>query len=222
MRWLGLLFSLAPVATLGSNFNGLARRNVTAPDIPDRQPFGFASTVTGGGNPSPNNTFVVENMMDLREALEMTTPRTIYVRGEIKGNQINETTFGDCQMYIDESPVPEFNFTQYIMSYNDTYMNAVEAAADADEEFDGMNATEYLNVLKRQNVCTPFLVTALSTISLSSNNTITGMERPCPRHPEDPGVDRRTRERDSNRHGLDRLPQRREPQFQQPFEYHYP
>lgn len=91
-------------------------------------------------------------MMDFRKALTLTTPRTIYVKGELKGSQINETTNGDCQYYIDSSRVPDFNFTLYIMALNSTYTDAVKAAEAAGEEFEGRNATEYLNLLNRQNV----------------------------------------------------------------------
>lgn len=126
--------------------------NASTPTLPDRKPFGFGSMVTGGGTPTENNTYIVDNMMDFRTALELTTPRTIYVKGELKGNQINETTNGNCQLYIDSSRVPEYNFTLYIMALNETYTDAVKAAEAAGEEFEGRNATEYLNLLNRQNV----------------------------------------------------------------------
>lgn len=127
-------------------------RDASAPTLPDRKPFGFGSQVTGGGVATQNNTYVVDNMMDFRTALELTTPRTIYVKGELKGSEINETTTGDCQYYIDSSQVPDFNFTLYVMALNSTYTDAVKAAETAGEEFEGRNATEYLNLLNRQNV----------------------------------------------------------------------
>jgi hypothetical protein len=124
--------------------------------LPARQPFGFGIAATGGGVASENNTYVVDNMMDLRTVLKMPTPRTVYVRGEIQGNRINETFSGDCQYYIGSSGVPAFNFTLYIMALNATYTDAVKAAVAADETFEGRNATEYLALLNHQNVCTPF------------------------------------------------------------------
>lgn len=122
-----------------------------APDLPDRKPFGFGAAATGGGTPTPNNTFLVDNMPDLRAALKLETPRTVYVKGEIRGNEINETFAGDCQFYIDSSNNAKFNFTLYIQSYNETYMAAVKAASEAGEQYDGQNATELLDLLGRQN-----------------------------------------------------------------------
>ncbi|KAI1361000.1 pectin lyase fold/virulence factor [Xylaria arbuscula] len=122
-----------------------------APTLPDRAPFGFGAAATGGGEPRENNTYVVDNMMDLRTVLKMEGPRTVYVQGEILGNQINESFSGDCQYYIDASGVPEFNFTVYVMALNSTYTDAVKAAVAADETFEGRNATEYLALLNHQN-----------------------------------------------------------------------
>ncbi|KAI0103832.1 polysaccharide lyase family 1 protein [Nemania sp. FL0031] len=121
------------------------------PSLPDREPFGFGAAATGGGVPIENNTYVVDNMMDLRTVLKMNTPRTVYVQGEILGSQINETFAGDCQYYIDSSNVPAFNFTLYIMSLNATYTDAVKAAVAANQTFEGRNATEYLVLLNHQN-----------------------------------------------------------------------
>ncbi|KAI1121965.1 pectin lyase fold/virulence factor [Nemania abortiva] len=121
------------------------------PLLPDRRPFGFGAAATGGGTAGGNNTYVVDNTMDLRMVLKMDTPRTVYVKGEIRGSQINETFAGDCQYYIDSSNVPGFNFTLYIMSLNATYTDAVKAAVAANQTFDGRNATEYLALLNHQN-----------------------------------------------------------------------
>lgn len=154
MFWQQTFFFL-PLAALAADAHAFHHRraeNASSPALPDRQPFGFGSEATGGGTPTDSNTFVVDNMMDLRTAMELTTPRTIYVKGEITGNQINETTFGDCQWYIDNSNVKSYNFTLYLMAMNETYMAAVKAASAADAEFEGQNATEYLTVLKKQNV----------------------------------------------------------------------
>lgn len=124
-------------------------RQDSTPVLPDRQPFGFADQVTGGGD---GTVYVVENMMDLRTALSKAEPRTVYVKGEITGNQINETTYGTCQLYIDTSSVPNYNFTLYVMALNTTYTDSVKAAVAAGETFEGKNATEYLALLNRQNV----------------------------------------------------------------------
>ncbi|KAI1149229.1 pectin lyase fold/virulence factor [Nemania diffusa] len=121
------------------------------PSLPGRAPFGFGASATGGGVADETNTYVVDNMMDLRAVLKMDTPRTVYVQGEIRGSQINETFAGDCQYYIDSSGVPAYNFTLYIMSLNATYTDAVKAAVAANQTFEGRNATEYLALLNHQN-----------------------------------------------------------------------
>ncbi|KAI0541830.1 polysaccharide lyase family 1 protein [Xylaria digitata] len=121
------------------------------PVLPEREPFGFGAAATGGGGAHENNTYVVDNMMDLRAVLKLDQPRTVYVQGQIRGNQINETFSGDCQYYIDSSNVPRFNFTLYVMSLNATYTDAVKAAIATNETFEGRNATEYLELLNRQN-----------------------------------------------------------------------
>lgn len=121
-----------------------------SPVLPDRSPFGFGAQVTGGG--STNNTYIVDNMMDLRSALTNAEVRTVYVKGEIKGSQVNETTVGNCQYYIDTSTVPGYNFTLYLMALNTTYTDAVKAAVASNETFEGRNASEYLTLLGKQNV----------------------------------------------------------------------
>lgn len=128
--------------------------NASAPTLPDRQPFGFGSNVTGGGTPTDENTFVVDNVADLRAALQLSTPRTIYVKGELQGTRINETMSADCQYYIDSSNVKNYNFTLYLMAMNETYTDSVKAAVAAGELFDGKDATEYLALLNHQNVTT--------------------------------------------------------------------
>lgn len=148
MLILHTLLALGHVAGTALAVNPLARQD-SEPSLPDRQPFGFAEQVTGGGN---GTVYIVEDMMGLRTALTAAEPRTVYVKGEIKGNQINESTYGDCQMYIDTSSVPNYNFTLYIMALNSTYTDAVKAAVAANETFEGQNATEYLALLNKQNV----------------------------------------------------------------------
>lgn len=151
MLWTAAALLLPFTGAVASRLHAVPR-DASAPTLPDRKPFGFASMVTGGGTPTPNNTYVVDNMVDFRTAMELETPRTIYVKGELKGSEINETTTGDCQFYIDSSRVPQFNFTLYVMALNSTYTDAVKAAETAGEEFEGKNATEYLALLNRQNV----------------------------------------------------------------------
>ncbi|KAK9424742.1 putative Pectin lyase fold/virulence factor [Seiridium unicorne] len=142
--WLLLLSQLARVTSATS----FSPRQDSEPVLPDRRPFGFAEQVTGGGN---GTVYVVDNMMDLRTALTVAEPRTVYVKGEITGSQINETAYGDCQLYIDTSSVPNYNFTLYIMALNSTYTDSVKAAIAANETFEGQNATDYLALLEHQN-----------------------------------------------------------------------
>ena len=122
------------------------------PTLPDRVPFGFGSEATSGGSPGPDSTYLVDNMMDLRTVLSMNSSRTVYVKGEIMGNQLTANTTGNCQYYIDTSRTPDCNFTKYIQSLNETYMATVKVASTAGEEFEGQNATELLTLLNHQNV----------------------------------------------------------------------
>ncbi|KAL1644239.1 hypothetical protein SLS58_004519 [Diplodia intermedia] len=139
------------LAAFSSLSYALQPYNGPAPDLPDRKPFGFGAAATGGGTPTANNTYVVDNMPDLRTVLKMESPRTVYVKGEIKGSEINETTTGGCQFYIDSSNNPDFNFTLYIQGMNETYTGLIQDAADAGTQFEGQNATELLDLITRQN-----------------------------------------------------------------------
>ena len=121
------------------------------PQLRDRSPFGFGKGVTGGGTPTSNSTYLVDNMIDLRTVLKIETPRTVYVKGNIYGNQLPGNMTGNCQYYIDNSTVPKFNFTKYIQAQNTSYMAEVKAAASAGVPFEGQNATDLLSVLNRQN-----------------------------------------------------------------------
>ncbi|KAF3939611.1 hypothetical protein ABW19_dt0202426 [Dactylella cylindrospora] len=145
--------SFLPCLLVGliSYSNALEPYTGPAPVLPLRHPFGFGKAVTGGGKPTKNNTYLVDNMPDLRAALTMTTPRTVYVKGEIFGNEINETVSANCQWYIDNSNVKQFNFTLYVQSLNSTYVAEVKAAAAAGEMIDGRNATEVATLLPRMN-----------------------------------------------------------------------
>lgn len=150
-----LSFALMGLSLLLPSSYALKPYNGTAPNLPDRQPFGFGTAATGGGTPLPNNTYLVDNMPDLRTVLKMETPRTVYVKGEIKGSEINATTTGDCQYYIDSSNNSKFNFTLYVQGMNDTYMDAVKTAAEEGGQFEGRNATELLELINHQNVSLP-------------------------------------------------------------------
>jgi hypothetical protein len=134
---------------------GLTPYTGDPPSLPDRSPFGFGSETTGGAADDGTNTYLVDNMVDLRTALTLDVPRVVYVKGELEGNEINSSFSADCQWYIDNSPNTDFNFTQYIMAYNETYMDEVEAAADAGEDIDGYDAAELYDLLKHQNVRAP-------------------------------------------------------------------
>ncbi|KAI1073430.1 pectin lyase fold/virulence factor [Whalleya microplaca] len=147
-----IIFTAFGVWPVFANYGDLRLRQEPDGLLPNREPFGFGHKATGGGkSDAANYTYVVETMMDLREVLRLSTPRTVYVKGEIKGNQINHTAFGNCQYYIDKSSVKDYNFTLYLMSTNQTYTDAVEGATAANEPFEGKNASEYLNLLNRQN-----------------------------------------------------------------------
>ncbi|KAF3910424.1 hypothetical protein ABW20_dc0105428 [Dactylellina cionopaga] len=138
-------------AGLASQAAALEPYTGPAPVLPLRFPFGFGKDVTGGGKPNKTTTYLVDNMPDLRTALSMTGPRTVYVKGEIFGNEINETFSGNCQWYIDTSNVKQYNFTLYIQSLNATYVAEVKAAAAANQIIDGRNATEVAALLPRMN-----------------------------------------------------------------------
>lgn len=138
-------FFIAPIARTQTLYNG------PAPNLPSRKPFGFGSAATGGGEPSPNNTYLVDNMVDLRAVLEMTTPRTVYVQGKIHGNEIDKNTSANCQWYIDHSNAKNFNFTRYVQSLNSTYTDWVKGVAAQNGTIDGMPATELAKLLGRQN-----------------------------------------------------------------------
>ncbi|EOD43225.1 putative pectate lyase protein [Neofusicoccum parvum UCRNP2] len=146
-----LSFALVALSLLAPSCHALQPYNGPAPELPDRSPFGFGAAATGGGTPTANNTYLVDNMPDLRAVLKMESPRTVYVKGEIKGSEINETTTGDCQFYIDTSNNPNFNFTLYVQAMNETYMDQIKAASEAGEQFEGQNATELLSLLDHQN-----------------------------------------------------------------------
>ncbi|KAL3422291.1 Pectate lyase plyB 1 [Phlyctema vagabunda] len=155
-----------------------------APDLPaDRQPFGFGVQTTGGAAANTSSVFLVDNMIDLRAALTLPYPRIVYVKGNVAGNEItsgpNGTVYADCQWYIDNGPVKNFNFTQYIMSLNSSYTDSVAAAAAANGTIDGYNATEYLVLLKKMNGWRPQAQNSQkiwAAINVQSNLTLIGWD----------------------------------------------
>ncbi|EPS38455.1 hypothetical protein H072_7795 [Dactylellina haptotyla CBS 200.50] len=168
------------VAGLISQVAALEFYTGPAPLLPLRFPFGFGKDVIGGGKPNKTNTYLVDNMVDLRTALSMSGPRTVYVKGEIFGNEINETYSADCQWYIDNSNVKQYNFTLYVQSLNVTYVAEVKAAAAANEIIDGRNATEVAALLPRMNGwrgTAQNVQKAYESINVKGNVTIIGWDR---------------------------------------------
>ncbi|KAF3110205.1 hypothetical protein TWF594_010147 [Orbilia oligospora] len=168
------LANLAYQATALEPYTGLP------PILPPRFPFGFGKDITGGGRPNKTNTYLVENMLDLRTVLSMTGPRTVYVKGEIFGNQVNETYSADCQWYIENSNVKQFNFTLYVQSLNATYVAEVKVAAAANEIIDGRNATELAALLPRMNGWRGTAQNSqkgYETINVKGNLTLIGWDR---------------------------------------------
>ncbi|KAF9466782.1 polysaccharide lyase family 1 protein [Collybia nuda] len=141
----GILFRAAVPASALLLYLGRPPSN-----LPLRTPFGFASTSTGGVGFN-SSTYVVTNATDLRVALKLPFPKVVYVNGTIYGNQLDDGSFADCQWYIDTSPVPNYNFTLYVLSLNTTYMSLVADAMAANVTFEGKNATELNILLRKQN-----------------------------------------------------------------------
>lgn len=137
---------------LAASAEALTAFTGTYPKLPSaRAPFGYGSNTTGGAE-NKSAVYVVENMMELREALTLDYKRTVYVKGEIDGLEISAGNIANCQWFIDNSRVKQFNFTQYFMSLNATYMTTVADAVAAGKTVDGHNATEYQKLLKKMNV----------------------------------------------------------------------
>ncbi len=127
----------------------------------NRSPFGFGSLTTGGSSSNSSSVFLVDNMPDLRTALSLPYPRTVYVQGNITGHQItfskgNGSTYGDCQWFIDTGAVKQFNFTRYVMSLNESYMESVGVEAGRNGTIEGVSAGEFLTLLKKMNVSFSF------------------------------------------------------------------
>lgn len=163
-----MLLSVRSLAAMAMLLSRIAQAELTpytgpAPNLPaNRSTFSFGSLATGGSAANSSSSFLVDNMPDLRAALTLPYPRIVYVKGNITGNQIttdavNGSTYADCQWFTDNSGGKQFNLTRYLMSLNTSYMDGVKLAADANGTVEGMNAMEYLALLKKMNVSIPFL-----------------------------------------------------------------
>ncbi|EKD12796.1 uncharacterized protein L3040_006950 [Drepanopeziza brunnea f. sp. 'multigermtubi'] len=156
----------------------------TPPALPEnRAPFSYGSLTTGGSAADPSAVFLVDNMPDLRTVLAMDSPRTVYIQGNITGNEITSAkdggTYADCQWYIDNSPSKQFNFTRYVMSLNESYMDSVKLESEKGGTVEGMDATEYLELLKRMNGWRPRVQNTQKewvSINVKSDLTLIGMD----------------------------------------------
>lgn len=160
-----MLLLVCPLAAVALLMGSAARAELTvytgpAPNLPaNRSTFSFGSLATGGSATNSSSIFLVDNMPDLRTALTLPYPRIVYVKGNITGHQItsdaaNGSTYADCQWFTDNSGAKQFNLTRYVMSLNTSYMDGVKLAADSNGTIEGMNAVEYLALLKKMNVGT--------------------------------------------------------------------
>ncbi|KAI9049851.1 hypothetical protein LZ554_006001 [Drepanopeziza brunnea f. sp. 'monogermtubi'] len=151
----------------------------TPPALPEnRSPFSYGSLATGG-SADPSAVFLVDNMPDLRTALEMDSPRTVYVKGNITGHEITSGTYADCQWFIENCPTKQFNFTRYVMSLNESYMDSVKLESENGGKVEGMDATEYLELLKKMNGWRPRAQNGQKdwvSISVKSDLTLIGLD----------------------------------------------
>ncbi|TRM55446.1 polysaccharide lyase family 1 protein [Schizophyllum amplum] len=152
------------------------------PDLSDT-PFGYAAASTGGTT-NESAVYVVSTLADLKEAAELPYTKTIYVNGTIHGNALDDGSMADCQTYIDttgsdNSASRQFNFTLYILAFNETYTALVDAAAEAGETFEGRNATEYSELLSHQNGWRPTVVATQKSqvgVRLTNNTSLVGLD----------------------------------------------
>lgn len=157
-------FILAALLALSTGvLSTLTEYHGKGPSLPDRAPFGFGSETTGGKG---GKQYVVTDMLQLREALKMTGPRTVYVKGTIDGSLgqdpvTNKSVKTDCAWYTEKS-IPQFNFTRYVMAWNESYMASVQAAIDQPSTSaettanlmvgDGLSLPEWQTLLKNHIV----------------------------------------------------------------------
>jgi hypothetical protein len=148
-------FIISLLAIAGITNGALVPYNGKAPDLPKRKPFGFGIAATGGAA-NKSAVYIAENMVDLRDALQLNYTRTVYVKGLIDGSVVKDNVTGklvktSCETYIQQA-APQFNFTQYMMSLNASYMASLEALPES-EVVEGKNVTEFISLLKQQVVC---------------------------------------------------------------------
>ncbi|KAG8961052.1 hypothetical protein FRC03_005831 [Tulasnella sp. 419] len=154
----------------------------TPPKLPSRQPFGFGSAATGGST-NTSAVYLVKNANELREAIALPYTKTIYVDGTMHGNQLSDGTMATCQTYIDRTgstgaAIRQFNFAQYLLSLNSTYMALVSQASAANQLFEGKNATEYKSLLSKMNGWRPVVQNtqkAAVQFAVKNNTSIIGL-----------------------------------------------
>ncbi|KAL5321531.1 hypothetical protein ACEPPN_009490 [Leptodophora sp. 'Broadleaf-Isolate-01'] len=185
-----MLLLVCPLAAVALLMGSAARAELTvytgpAPNLPaNRSTFSFGSLATGGSATNSSSIFLVDNMPDLRTALTLPYPRIVYVKGNITGHQItsdaaNGSTYADCQWFTDNSGAKQFNLTRYVMSLNTSYMDGVKLAADSNGTIEGMNAVEYLALLKKMNGWRPQAQNsqkAWVSINVKSDLTLIGID----------------------------------------------
>ena len=147
-------FIVPLLAIVGITDGALTTYKGKKPDLPSRKPFGFGIATTGGAA-NKSAVYVVDNMVDLREALQLNYTRTVYVKGLIDGSVVKDNVTGklvktNCDTYIQQA-APQFNFTQYMMSLNTSYMASLEVLPQTDV-VEGRNVTEFIDLLKQQVV----------------------------------------------------------------------
>lgn len=145
---------LSALAASGLADGALVPYTGRKPELPKRKPFGFGIATTGGAA-NASAVYLVDNMVDLREALQLDYPRTVYVKGLIDGSVIMDNSTGklvktNCDSYIQQA-APQFNFTQYMMSLNTSYM-ANLAALPPTDVVEGRSVADFIALLKQQVV----------------------------------------------------------------------
>lgn len=126
-----------------------------APELPQgRKPFGFGFRATGGAA-NASAVYIAENMVDLKDALQAPWARTVYVRGNINGavkfdNVTSKNVLTNCAGYVAET-APLFNFTQYMMSWNASYMASLDALPET-SVVEGKPVADFIALIKQQPV----------------------------------------------------------------------
>ncbi|KAK7439779.1 hypothetical protein VKT23_017353 [Stygiomarasmius scandens] len=158
--------------------------NFTPPEL-SHQPFGYGGGSTGGSlNTSSESVFVVSNATELRDTLALPFAKTIYVNGTINGNELPDGRLATCQDYINMTGSPgadirNFNFTQYLLSMNETYTALIDEAIAQNVTFEGRNATEYKALLSHMNGWRPVLAATQKAqvgFHLTNNTSVIGLD----------------------------------------------